>query len=58
MRRDTIVKVCGKQMKFKGRFPRIAFLEGEKHNFPDDPEAVIAGIRNAGGHFHFPAKSL
>lgn len=47
MRRTEIVAVCGKAMKVRGRFVRIARLDGEKHVFPDDPEAFIEGLRRS-----------
>ncbi|MGA9416134.1 MAG: hypothetical protein WBV60_15700 [Terriglobales bacterium] len=47
-RKNTIITVCGKDMKVQGRIVRIARLEGEKHTFPDDPEAVIDGLRKSG----------
>jgi hypothetical protein len=47
MRKKTKIMVCGKEMKLRGRFVRIARLEGEKHNFPDDPAAVIDGLRQS-----------
>lgn len=47
MRNKKIIEVCGKEMKVGGRFVRIARLEGEKHTFPDDPEAVVHGLRRS-----------
>jgi hypothetical protein len=48
MRKKTVITVCGKDMKVQGRIVRIARLEGEKHTFPDDIEAVIDGLRKCG----------
>jgi hypothetical protein len=48
MQKNTIITVCGKGVKIRGRFVRIALLDGEKHTFPEDPEAVIDGLRNSG----------
>ena len=41
-----MIKVCGKDCKIKGQWIRIARLEGEKYNFPEDPEALLDGLRN------------
>jgi hypothetical protein len=40
-----LFKVCGKDVKVKGRFIRVAHLDGDKYNFPDDPEAMLDGLR-------------
>ena len=42
------MNVCGKDIKVQGRFIRIARLDGDKYTFPDDPEAMIAGLRKCG----------
>src|SRR5271165_489958 len=47
MQKRTNVTICGKEIKVRGRFPRIACLEGEKYNFPDDPEALMEGLRKS-----------
>jgi len=44
----TLIKICGKDVKIEGRFLRIAHFDGDKYNFPDDPEAVLDGLRNCG----------
>jgi hypothetical protein len=43
----TIITICGRELKVKGRLVRIARLDGEKHTFPDDPEALIDGLRKS-----------
>jgi len=43
-----LIKICGKDIKIEGRFLRIARLDGDKYNFPDDPEAVINCLRKCG----------
>src|ERR1700678_4152007 len=40
----TLIKICDKDVKLKGRLIRIARLEGEKHTFPDDPTAMVEGL--------------
>jgi len=40
------MRVCGKEIRVQGSIIRIARLDGEKYNFPDDPAAVLAGLRN------------
>ncbi len=42
------MKVCGRDIKVEGRFVRIARLDGDKYTFPDDPEAVVDGLRKCG----------
>jgi len=42
------MKVCENEIQIKGRFVKIARLEGEKYTFPNDPEAVLRGLRNCG----------
>lgn len=44
---NTLIKICDKYVKLKGRLIRIASLEGEKHSFPDNPAAIIAGLQKA-----------
>lgn len=43
----TNLTVCGKGIKVQGRFVRVIRLDGEKHTFPDDPEAFIDGLRRS-----------
>lgn len=42
------MKVCGKDIMVQGRWLRIAHIDGDKYNFPDDPEALIDGLRKCG----------
>lgn len=39
--------IRGKELSIQGKLVRIAALEGEKYNFPDDPESFLAGLRDA-----------
>lgn len=48
MRRKELLQVCGKDVKVQGRLIKIARLDGEKFTFPDDPEAVLDGLRKHG----------
>jgi hypothetical protein len=48
MRKDTAITVCGKDLKVKGRWVRIAHPDGEKHTFAFDPEAMIEDLRKSG----------
>jgi hypothetical protein len=41
------MKICDKDMRIQGRLLRIARLDGDKYSFPDDPEAMLAGLRKA-----------
>jgi hypothetical protein len=40
--------VCGKDIRVEGRLIRTARLEGDKYEFPDDPEAILQGLRKSG----------
>jgi hypothetical protein len=42
------MKVCGKDINVRGRLIRIAQIDGDKYNFPDDPEVLLDGLRNCG----------
>jgi hypothetical protein len=42
------MNVSGRDIKVSGRLIRIARLDGDKFEFPDDPEAILAGLRKCG----------
>jgi hypothetical protein len=42
------MKVCDKTIRIDGRLVRIARFDGDKYNFPDDPEEVLSGLRKCG----------
>src|SRR5689334_18029501 len=42
------VNVCDRDIIISGRLIRIGCLDGEKYTFPDDPEAMIKGLRDCG----------
>jgi hypothetical protein len=42
------VNICGKGVQVQGRLIRIARLDGEKYNSPDDPELILDGLRRCG----------
>jgi len=42
------MKVCGKDIMVHGGWLRIAHIDGDKYNFPDDPEVLIDGLRKCG----------
>ncbi len=44
------MEVCGKQVKFRGKLVRIAYLDAEGYQFPEDPEAVVASLRSSRKH--------
>jgi hypothetical protein len=48
MQKKKIITVCGKDIKVHGRLVRIVRLDGEKHTFPDDPQAFINGLKKSG----------
>jgi hypothetical protein len=43
-----VIKVCGKDVNIEGRLIRIAHLDGEKYNCPEDPETMLRELRNCG----------
>jgi len=43
-----LITVCGKDIKIEGRLIRVARPEGDKYNCPDDPEAMLSGLRKCG----------
>lgn len=48
MKKRTLINVCGRDIEILGRFIRIARLDGEKYTFPDDPDAMLEGLRRCG----------
>lgn len=42
------MNICGKGVQVQGRFIRIARLDGEKYNSPDDPGLILNGLRRCG----------
>jgi hypothetical protein len=42
------MNICGKEIIVKGRLVRIARLDGDKYTFPEDPDALIEGLRKCG----------
>ncbi len=42
------MKVCGREVVTRGRFVKIASLDGEKYLILDDPEPAIAELRSGG----------
>jgi hypothetical protein len=45
---DWCMKIGGKEIKVSGKLVRVARLDGDKFEFPADPEAVLAGLRRCG----------
>ena len=37
-------RVCGWDVKVQGRLIRMAWLEGDKYKFPDEPETILKGF--------------
>jgi hypothetical protein len=48
MKRSGFMKVCGKDINVRGRLIRIAQIDGDKYNSPDDPEVLLDELRNCG----------
>jgi len=44
----THLHVCGREVITRGRFVKVASLDGEKYLFLDDPKPVIEGVRASG----------
>ncbi len=42
------MKVCGKEIRVQGKLIRIARLDTDKHQFLDDPQAVLEALRKCG----------
>lgn len=42
------MKISGKEVRFRGRLVRIAFLDGEGYQFLEDPETAVELIRKSG----------
>jgi hypothetical protein len=42
------MRICGKDIIVKGRLIRIARLDGDKYEFPDNPEGILDGLRKSG----------
>jgi hypothetical protein len=42
------MKICGNDIIVKGSLVRTARIDGEKYQFPDDPEAMLDGLRKSG----------
>ncbi len=45
---DPVINICGRDVTVEGRFIRIAHLDGDKYNAPEDAEAFLAGVRSCG----------
>lgn len=44
------MEVCGKQVQFRGKLVRIAYLDAEGYQFPEDPKSVLASLRKSRPH--------
>ena len=42
------MRVCGEDIRVRGRLIRIAQIDGDKYNFPEDPEALLDGLKKCG----------
>lgn len=40
------MRIFGKEVKLSGRLVRVARLDGDKYEFPEDPEQIVAALRN------------
>jgi hypothetical protein len=42
------MRICDEEIKIQGRLLRVASLDGDQYNFPEDPEVIIGGLRKCG----------
>jgi hypothetical protein len=42
------MRVSGEDIRVRGRLIRIAQIDGDKYNFPEDPEALLDGLKKCG----------
>jgi hypothetical protein len=45
---ESLIDVCGKQIKVRGKVVRIGRLDADKYQFLDDPEHMLEGLRKSG----------
>jgi hypothetical protein len=43
-----LMMICGREIRVQGKLLRVARLDGEKYTFPENPEATLAQLRDAG----------
>jgi hypothetical protein len=42
------MRVCGKDIRVRGRLIRVAQIDGDKYNSPEDPETLLDGLKKCG----------
>jgi hypothetical protein len=42
------MNICGKDVRIRGKFLRIGYIDGDKYNAPEYPETFIAALRKCG----------
>lgn len=45
---NSLINVCGKEIKVQGKAVRIGRLDADKYQFLDDPEPMLEGLRKSG----------
>jgi hypothetical protein len=45
---SSVLHICGRDINIRGRWLRIATIEGDKYLFLDDPQSLVDGLRNCG----------
>jgi len=40
--------VCGKNVQIRGKLLRIGYIDGDKYNFPEDPDVLVRALRKCG----------
>lgn len=42
------MEVCGKEIRFRGKLVRVAFIDAEGYQFLEEPELALSSLRNCG----------
>jgi hypothetical protein len=45
---SSALHICGRDINIRGRWLRIAAIEGDKYLFLDDPQSLVDGLRHCG----------
>jgi len=45
---SSVLDICGKRIRVRGQFLRIAALDADGYQFVDEPESILQGLRKSG----------
>src|ERR1019366_4716533 len=45
---DALIRLCGKEVRIRGRLLRVARLEADGYQFLDDPQEFLKGLLKCG----------